>query len=209
MVGIFRMNARLLLLAVAIPMVVVSAAQGEEKSAMKVRLMINGKAVTATMLDNATARDFLSLLPVTLKLDPTYAFIGRRVVEGGPRRYNQSVETWYGTATLDGQFDMFSRNWFWDINGVYGHNKAKQTMFGNVNAANLSQALGPVEPLPDAELEVMPSKVLVPSSTGAGAQFNQHVYAAITGAPLERFAEALSDIKDRKVRGRIVLILKK
>lgn len=69
MVGIFRMNARLLLLAVAIPMVVVSAAQGEEKSAMKVRLMINGKAVTATMLDNATARDFLSLLPVTLKLE--------------------------------------------------------------------------------------------------------------------------------------------
>jgi hypothetical protein len=41
----------------------------------------------------------------------------------------------------------------------------------------------------DVELEVMPSKVLVPSSTGAGAQFNQHVYAAITGAPLERFAD--------------------
>ncbi|HEU4957359.1 MAG TPA: TonB-dependent receptor plug domain-containing protein, partial [Sphingomicrobium sp.] len=73
-----------------------------------------------------------------------YAFIGRRVVEGGPRRYNQSVNTWYGTATLDGRFGMFGREWFWDVNGVYGHNKAKQTMFGNINAANLSQALGPV-----------------------------------------------------------------
>jgi hypothetical protein len=41
----------------------------------------------------------------------------------------------------------------------------------------------------DVELEVMPSKVLVPSSAGAGAQFNQHVYAAITGAPLERFGD--------------------
>jgi hypothetical protein len=41
----------------------------------------------------------------------------------------------------------------------------------------------------DVELEVMPSKVLVASSAGAGAQFNQHVYAAITGAPLERFAD--------------------
>jgi hypothetical protein len=41
----------------------------------------------------------------------------------------------------------------------------------------------------DVELEVMRSKVLVPSSAGAGAQFNQHVYAAITGAPLERFAD--------------------
>jgi iron complex outermembrane receptor protein len=82
--------------------------------------------------------------PLTPAFDPTYAFIGRRVVEGGPRRYNQSVETWYGTATLDGNFGMFGRDWYWDVNGVYGRNKAKQTMFGNINAANLQQALGPV-----------------------------------------------------------------
>jgi len=72
-----------------------------------------------------------------------YIFIGRRVVEGGPRRYNQKVDTWYGTATLDGKFDLFGQDWFWDINGVYGRNKAKQTAFGNVNAANVAQALGP------------------------------------------------------------------
>jgi hypothetical protein len=40
-----------------------------------------------------------------------------------------------------------------------------------------------------AEFDVVPSRVLVPSSTGSGAQFNQHVYAAISGVPLERFAE--------------------
>jgi len=73
-----------------------------------------------------------------------YAFIGRRVVEGGPRRYNQDVTTWYGTATLDGKFGLFEHDWYWDIDGIYGHNKAEQTMFGNVNALNLSQALGPV-----------------------------------------------------------------
>lgn len=73
-----------------------------------------------------------------------YAFIGRRVVEGGPRRYNQTVDTWYGTGTLDGKFGLFSHDWYWDINGIYGRNKAKQTMFGNINAANLAQALGPV-----------------------------------------------------------------
>jgi iron complex outermembrane receptor protein len=81
--------------------------------------------------------------PLTLANEQNYAFIGRRVVEGGPRRYNQTVDTWYGTATLDGKFGMFGRDWFWDINGVYGHNKAKQTMFGNINAANLQLALGP------------------------------------------------------------------
>ncbi|MGH8525681.1 MAG: TonB-dependent receptor, partial [Gammaproteobacteria bacterium] len=73
-----------------------------------------------------------------------YVFIGRRVVEGGPRRYNQKVDTWYGTATLDGKFDLLGHNWFWDINGIYGRNKAKQAAFGNVNAANVAQALGPV-----------------------------------------------------------------
>jgi hypothetical protein len=40
-----------------------------------------------------------------------------------------------------------------------------------------------------AELELTPSQVLVPSWAGSGAQFNQHVYAAITGAPMERFAD--------------------
>jgi hypothetical protein len=40
----------------------------------------------------------------------------------------------------------------------------------------------------DAELEVT-SRVVVPSTTGSGAQFNQHVYAAISAVPLARFAE--------------------
>ena len=36
---------------------------------MKIRLTFDGKAVEATLLDNATARDFLSLLPITLTLE--------------------------------------------------------------------------------------------------------------------------------------------
>ena len=36
---------------------------------MKIRLTIDGKAVEATLLDNATARDFLSLLPITLTFE--------------------------------------------------------------------------------------------------------------------------------------------
>ena len=36
---------------------------------MKIRLTIDGKVVEATLLDNATARDFLSLLPMTLTLE--------------------------------------------------------------------------------------------------------------------------------------------
>jgi hypothetical protein len=36
---------------------------------MKIRLTVNGKTLHATLDDNATAKDFLSLLPMTLTLD--------------------------------------------------------------------------------------------------------------------------------------------
>jgi hypothetical protein len=47
-----------------------SANEGNQReSAMKIRMTINGEVATATLIDNATARDFLSLLPLTLTLD--------------------------------------------------------------------------------------------------------------------------------------------
>lgn len=46
-----------------------SAMPHEEASTMKIRLMVDGKAMTATLADNATARDFVSLLPLTLTLE--------------------------------------------------------------------------------------------------------------------------------------------
>ncbi len=36
---------------------------------MKIRLKINGQSTTATLDDNPTARDFLSMLPLTLTLE--------------------------------------------------------------------------------------------------------------------------------------------
>jgi iron complex outermembrane receptor protein len=51
------------------------------------------------------------------------------------------VKTLYGTATLDGQFGP---EWFWDVNGLWGQNKASQIMHGNINAFNVQQALGPL-----------------------------------------------------------------
>lgn len=68
--------------------------------------------------------------------------IFRRFLEGGPRRFNQTVETYYGVATLDGE--LGDGKWFWDVNASYGENKAEQTMFGNINSGLLRQALGPI-----------------------------------------------------------------
>lgn len=71
-------------------------------------------------------------------------FVYRRFVEGGPRRFNQTVTTLYGVATLDGSFDIGGRKWYWDVNAAYGRNKARQTMYGNINSDRLRRALGPV-----------------------------------------------------------------
>ncbi len=45
-----------------------SLAQAQEGT-MKIRLTVDGKVMHATLLDNATARDFVSLLPLTLTLE--------------------------------------------------------------------------------------------------------------------------------------------
>ena len=74
----------------------------------------------------------------------SYNFIGRRFVENGPRQYNQKVDTYYVTGTLDGEFGIGDSRWFWDVNGVVGQNEAEQVVSGNINAANLARALGPV-----------------------------------------------------------------
>jgi len=73
-----------------------------------------------------------------------YSFVARRLVEAGPRHYSQTVDTYYGTATLSGDFQFLGHIWNWDVNGVYGKTNARQTFTGNVNAANVRQALGPI-----------------------------------------------------------------
>ena len=55
-------------IAIALALLVARPALGQEASTMKIRLTIGGKAVEATLLDNSSARDFHSMLPMTLTL---------------------------------------------------------------------------------------------------------------------------------------------
>ena len=43
-------------------------ASGKKVNHMNIRLTVNGKVVSATLADNASARDFLALLPLSLTL---------------------------------------------------------------------------------------------------------------------------------------------
>jgi iron complex outermembrane receptor protein len=83
--------------------------------------------------------------PFGFTLDETNMdFILRRFVEGGPRRFSQKVDTSYLSAMFDGKFSIGGHDWYWDVNGVYGHNQAKQRMLGNINSDHLRVALGPL-----------------------------------------------------------------
>ena len=81
------------------------------------------------------------LIPNDGRPGGNYNEIKRRVIEAGPRHFEQTVKTYYGTATLDGRF---GGDWYWDVNGIWGRNKANQTMLGNINAQRVQIALGPV-----------------------------------------------------------------
>ena len=63
----------ILALALIFPASTASAAEpsqsSSEANAMRIRLTINGQSTTATLEDNPTARDFLSILPLTLTLE--------------------------------------------------------------------------------------------------------------------------------------------
>jgi iron complex outermembrane receptor protein len=73
-----------------------------------------------------------------------FSTVRRRLVEAGQRTYSQQVETMSLTAGLDGAFNVGNKKWYWDVNAVIGFNNARQLFTGNVNAAKLAQALGPI-----------------------------------------------------------------
>ncbi len=73
-----------------------------------------------------------------------YSTVRRRLIEAGQRTYTQHVNTMSLTGTLDGSFLIGSRKFYWDVNAVFGFNDARQSFTGNINAANLARALGPV-----------------------------------------------------------------
>jgi hypothetical protein len=76
------------------------SAQGtreQQAGAMKIRIDVEGRAITATLIDNATARDFISLLPLTLTLKDYAATekisdLPRRLsIEGAPAGIDPSI----------------------------------------------------------------------------------------------------------------------
>jgi iron complex outermembrane receptor protein len=107
-------------------------------------LFLGQDAGNGTILDD-TVVDVTNIYnPFGFTLDAsTYAFMARRMVEAGPRHFEQEVETWDARARLDGQWTLFGRDWFWDANASFARNEAEQAFTGDINVANVQLALGP------------------------------------------------------------------
>lgn len=73
-----------------------------------------------------------------------YSTVRRRLIEAGQRTYSQKVDTMSLSGGFDGNFMLGSHKWYWDATAGIGYNDAHQTFTGNINAAKLAQALGPV-----------------------------------------------------------------
>ena len=69
-------------------------------------------------------------------------FFGRRPLESGPRIFVQDVNSYLGTAGLEGWFTAGEKNFFWDVGVTYGDNRAFQQKFGSHDIAKIQVALG-------------------------------------------------------------------
>ena len=82
--------------------------------------------------------------PFGIQLDSTnISTIRRRPIEGGPRLFEQEVDTTYLGTGIESSFEAGSRTWFWDVNLAHGRNEAEQENRGSYNARNIAIALGP------------------------------------------------------------------
>lgn len=69
-------------------------------------------------------------------------FFGWRPIKGGPRVFEQEVETSYFGTGVEGSFDLGARAYLWDVNFASSVNRAEQTNYGSYNIRRIVQALG-------------------------------------------------------------------
>lgn len=82
--------------------------------------------------------------PFGFDLDPAsnFSLIGRRPLEGGPRIFEQEVNTVYVSGGLQGDFELGGRLMNWDFNLVTSTNEAEQTFRNGYNVQRIKNALG-------------------------------------------------------------------
>lgn len=106
-------------------------------------LFLGPDAGAGFWLDNIVIPANQPFNPFGVQLDASnIVFFGRRPIEAGPRIFEQNVDTWYISNTLDGSVKFGKRNFFWDVTATFAQNQASQVKHGAFNARRISDALG-------------------------------------------------------------------
>ncbi|HEX6930300.1 MAG TPA: TonB-dependent receptor [Gammaproteobacteria bacterium] len=110
-------------------------------------IFIGADAGTGGLADSVSidATNPYNPLGFTLESGSNFFLLGRRPVEGGPRIFEQNVDTFYFGAGLRGSFEMGERLFYWDINAATSRNRADQTTYGSYNIRRIATALGPID----------------------------------------------------------------
>lgn len=110
-------------------------------------LFLGSDAGSGFWLDNVFIPADQPYNPFGIDLDGTdnLILIGRRPVEAGPRIFEQNVDTWMLSGTVEGELNVGERALFWDVSLNWGRNNASQRGRNIFNARRLALALGPEE----------------------------------------------------------------
>jgi iron complex outermembrane receptor protein len=108
-------------------------------------LFVGPEGGTGTRLDRIAIHETNPYNPFGFTFDPATNpyVVTRRPVEAGPRKFEQTVNTFYVAGGLDGSFELGEQPFTWDATVAYGVNRADQRRNNSFNSAKLEQALGP------------------------------------------------------------------
>src|SRR5690606_13567876 len=122
----------------------------------------------------------------TLESGVNFFLLGRRPLEGGPRIFEQDVNTFYAGAGLRGMFMVGENTWHWDVNAADSRSRADQTTYGSYNIRRIANAVGPL-----ADCEADPACVPLNLFGGVGS---------ITQDMLEYIQPVLHDLSENRLR---------
>ncbi len=107
-------------------------------------IFIGGDAGTGGLADTISipANHPFNPFGIDLIAGDNFSLIGRRPLEGGSRIFTQDVDTTYVASGFQGNFELWDRRYYWDLNGVTSNNEAKQVFLNGYNVRNLKLALG-------------------------------------------------------------------
>ncbi len=79
---------------------------------------------------------------IDLVAGQNFSLIGRRPLEGGPRVFEQDVDTYYFGTGLEGTWHWGDRAYSWDVNFIKTENSADQNFYNGYNVRRMQIALG-------------------------------------------------------------------